>query len=148
MLSRLGLAAACPADHRGVTRASSRRSDDSEERVGERAVPQVRKLLGQRLRALRKQRGLSQRRLGERAGLSGKFLGEVERGEKSISVDSLYRVSVALEIPLRELTDMPERAGVPSEDAERIFALVSSRRRVEELRRAYRVLCAMFGRSG
>jgi acyl-coenzyme A synthetase/AMP-(fatty) acid ligase len=40
----------------------------------------VRKFLGQRLRALRKQRRLSQERLGDRAGLSGKFIGEVERG--------------------------------------------------------------------
>src|SRR5687768_710873 len=63
--------------------------------MGERAVKHVRKFLGQRLRALRKQRALSQERLGDRSGLSGKFIGEVERGEKSISIDSLYRVSVA-----------------------------------------------------
>ena len=118
--------------------------------VGERAVKHVRKFLGQRLRALRKQHGLSQEKLGERAGLSGKFIGEVERGEKSISIDSLYHVSVALDTPLRELTDVraDKPAGVPSEDAERIFALVSNRRRPEELRRAYKVLQAMFGRTG
>src|SRR5262247_4898776 len=114
--------------------------------MGERAVPHVRKFLGQRLRALRKQRSLSQERLGERSGLSGKFIGEVERGEKSISIDSLYHVAVALEIPLRELTDVraDKPAGVPSEDAERIFALVSGRRRPEDIRRAYRVLRAIF----
>jgi transcriptional regulator with XRE-family HTH domain len=70
--------------------------------MSERAAKHVRKFLGQRLRALRKQRRLSQERLGDRAGLSGKFIGEVERGEKSISIDSVYRVSVALQIPLRE----------------------------------------------
>jgi transcriptional regulator with XRE-family HTH domain len=106
----------------------------------------VRKFLGQRLRALRKQRGLSQERLGERAGLSGKFIGEVERGEKSISMDSLYRVSVALEIPLRDLTDVRERNTAPSEDAEKIFALLSGRKRTEDLRRAYDVLRALFGK--
>ena len=115
----------------------------------ERAVKHVRKFLGQRLRALRKQRLLSQERLGERSGLSGKFIGEVERGEKSISIDSLYRVSVALEIPLRELTDVraDKPSAVPSEDAEKIFALVSARRRPEEIRKAYNVLRAMFGRA-
>ena len=115
--------------------------------MGERAVKHVRKFLGQRLRALRKQHGLSQERLGERAGLSGKFIGEVERGEKSISIDSLYRVAQALEIPLRDLTDVRERSSVPSEEAEKIFALVSNRRRPEEIRRAYRVLQAMFGKA-
>jgi len=65
-------------------------------------------------------------------GLSGKFIGEVERGEKSISIDSLYRVSVALEVPLRELTDVGDKnSSVPTEEAERIFALVSGRRRPE-----------------
>lgn len=115
--------------------------------MSERAVKHVRKILGQRLRALRKQRGLSQERLGERAGLSGKFIGEVERGEKSISMDSLYRVSVALEVLLRDLTDVRDKhTPIPSEDAERIFALVSGRRRVEDVRKAYNVLRAMFTR--
>ena len=119
--------------------------------MGERAVKHVRKFLGQRLRALRKQQSLSQERLGERAGLSGKFIGEVERGEKSISIDSLYHVAVALEIPLRELTDVraDRPSSVPSEEAEKIFALVSTRRhREDELRRAYKVLQAMFSRAG
>ena len=117
--------------------------------MGDRAVKHVRKFLGQRLRALRKQRGLSQERLGDRSSLSGKFIGEVERGEKSISIDSLYHVSVALEIPLRELTDVraDRQAAVPTEEAEKIFALVSGRRRPEDIRKAYKVLQALFGRA-
>jgi transcriptional regulator with XRE-family HTH domain len=103
--------------------------------------------MGQRLRALRKQQGLSQERLGERSGLSGKFIGEVERGEKSISIDSLYHVSVALEVPLRDLTDVADKHSVPNEEAEKIFALVSGRRRPEEIRKAYNVLRAMFGKA-
>lgn len=116
--------------------------------MAERAVRHVRKFLGTRLRTLRKQRLLSQERLGERAGLSGKFIGEVERAEKSISIDSLYRVAVALEVPLRDLTDVRDRASVPNEEAEKIFALISGRRRAEDLRRAYDVLRAMFSRAG
>lgn len=114
----------------------------------ERAVKHVRKFLGQRLRSLRKQRLLSQERLGDRANLSGKFIGEVERGEKSISIDSLYHVAVALGVSLRDLTDVGNKAStVPSEDAEKIFALISGRRRPEDLRKAYNVLRAMFGRA-
>src|SRR5258706_1403882 len=116
--------------------------------VGERAVKHVRKFLGQRLRALRKQHGLSQERLGERAGLSGKFIGEVERGEKSISIDSLYHVAVALEIPLRELTDVRPHppASVPTQEAEKVFALVAGRRRPGDLLQAYRGLPAIVRR--
>jgi len=42
----------------------------------------------------------------DRVGVDAGHLGEVERGEKSISIDSLYRVSVALEVLLRHLTDV------------------------------------------
>ena len=77
--------------------------------MSERAVPHLRKFLAQRVRDLRTQRGYSQERLGERASLSGKFIGEVERGEKSISLDSLYRVAKALAVPITQLVDLPSR---------------------------------------
>lgn len=114
-----------------------------------RAMKHVRSFLGERLRALRKQRGLSQERLGHKSGLSGKFIGEVERGEKSISIDSLYRVSVALEVPLSTLTDVRGDGDKPGTDreAEKIFALVTARRRPEEIRKAYDVLRALFGKA-
>ena len=59
------------------------------------------------------------------------------------------RVSVALEIPLRELTDVraDKPSAVPTEDAEKIFALVAGRRRPGDIRRAYKVLEAMFGQA-
>jgi XRE family transcriptional regulator, regulator of sulfur utilization len=108
----------------------------------ERAVPHVRQFLGQRVRELRKQRGLSQEGLGSQSSLSGKFIGEVERGEKSISIDSLYKVSVSLGVLLGQLTNVARSRGgsVPSQDAEKIFALVSARHPSAKLRRAYSVL--------
>ena len=71
-----------------------------------RAVKKVRTILGARLRALREELGYTQRGLGRRAGLSGKFIGEVERGEKSITIDSLYRLSRALRTPLDRLASL------------------------------------------
>lgn len=61
-----------------------------------RAHRKVRQVFGAQLRTLRRARGLSQERLASASGLSGKFIGEVERGEKSISVDSLARVAQVL----------------------------------------------------
>jgi transcriptional regulator with XRE-family HTH domain len=114
-----------------------------------RAERHIRKFIGQRLRALRKERGLTQDKLGELASLSGKFIGEVERGQKSISIDSLYAVAVALQTPLPSLVDVriSEHAPAPpSEDVERIYALMAGPHRQEEVRRAYNVLRAMFGK--
>jgi transcriptional regulator with XRE-family HTH domain len=71
-----------------------------------RADKKLRALLGGRLRRLREDRGLTQRALGRRARLSGKFIGEVERGEKSITVDSLYLLSRALATPLHVIVSV------------------------------------------
>ncbi len=113
--------------------------------MSSRVVRMVREVLGARLRALRKERMLSQERLGKRSGLSGKFIGEVERREKSISIDSLYRVAVALNVPLRELTDIGrdrQSAGV-REEAERVRAIVVGRTE-GELSRAHKMLKIVF----
>ena len=113
--------------------------------MSSRVDRRVRQVLGMRLRALRRERRLSQERLGKRSGLSGKFIGEVERGEKSISIDSLYRVAVALDVPLRELTDVGRQrqpAGV-REETERILAIIT-RRSEDQLSRAHTVLEAIF----
>jgi transcriptional regulator with XRE-family HTH domain len=111
-----------------------------------RAIPHVRQFLGQRLRELRKHRRMSQELLGERSELSGKFIGEVERGEKSISIDSLYKVAVALRVPLAVLTDVgTSRRSVPNGDAEKILALVLDKHRPAQLRRGYEVIRAILG---
>jgi transcriptional regulator with XRE-family HTH domain len=116
-----------------------------------RAERHIRKFIGQRLRALRKERSLTQDKLGELAGLSGKFIGEVERGQKSISIDSLYAVAVALQTPLRSLVDIRTAGEQPpvipmSEDVDRIYALIAGPHRQEDIRRAYNVLRAMLGK--
>jgi transcriptional regulator with XRE-family HTH domain len=59
--------------------------------------------LAVRLKALRKQRGLSQDRLAELAGLTGKYVGEVERGEVNPSATTIARLAEALTVDAGEL---------------------------------------------
>ena len=56
---------------------------------------------------MRAQRGWSQEELGARAGLTYKFIGEVERGQKSPSLDSLGRLAKGLGIDIGELVGAP-----------------------------------------
>ena len=65
--------------------------------------PAHRKLLGQAIRHHRKKAKLTQEELGELAELNPKYIGEVERTEKTISVDALARVAKALKVPVRDL---------------------------------------------
>jgi len=62
-----------------------------------------RKALGQAIRLSRKKAKLTQEQLGELADLNPKYIGEVERTEKTISVDALVRVAAALKVRLRDL---------------------------------------------
>lgn len=62
-----------------------------------------RKALAQAIRQYRKKAGMTQERLGESADLNPKYIGEVERMEKTISLDALARVAKALKVRLRDL---------------------------------------------
>jgi transcriptional regulator with XRE-family HTH domain len=62
-----------------------------------------RKPLAQALRGYRKKAGMTQEDLGESAELNAKYIGEVERMEKTISVDALARIAKALKVRLRDL---------------------------------------------
>lgn len=55
----------------------------------------VRKV-GRRIKELRQKRGWSQEKLAEECGLHRTYIGQVERGEKSIGVEPISRIMVAL----------------------------------------------------
>ena len=57
-------------------------------------------MVGARLRLLRNQRGYSQETLAERAGLHPTYIGQVERGEKNVIVESLAKITAALGVPI------------------------------------------------
>lgn len=66
-------------------------------------ISKLRKHIGQKIRELRKLKGLTQEELGERATLNYKFIGELERGKVNISLDSLHRVANALGAEIGDL---------------------------------------------
>lgn len=56
--------------------------------------------VGQRLRTLREERGVSMRALARRSGLSANALSMIERGLTSPSVSTLHKLATALEVPI------------------------------------------------
>ena len=62
-----------------------------------------RKVLGEAIRQLRKQADLSQEKLAEKADLHHNYIGEIERGEKAATIDTLVSVADALGVRLRDL---------------------------------------------
>lgn len=60
-------------------------------------------LFGVRLRLAREGMGLSQELLAEKAGLHRTYIGQVERGERNISVDSMERLADAVGLQLWDM---------------------------------------------
>lgn len=79
-----------------------------------KAGPQiaVRRRFGQRVRTLRKVRGLSQEQLALVSGLDRSYMGGVERGERNVSIDNIAALAQALEVELHVLFLFDERADV------------------------------------
>lgn len=59
--------------------------------------------LGVRVRDLRQAAGFSQEELGERCRLHRTYIGQVERGEKNVSVRNLLAIAEGLGVDVAEL---------------------------------------------
>jgi len=58
---------------------------------------------GQRLRDLRKAKGLSQEALALASDLDRTYVGGIERGERNVSLVNIEKIAKALGVPVREL---------------------------------------------
>jgi transcriptional regulator with XRE-family HTH domain len=63
----------------------------------------IEQIFGDRLRQLRLERNLSQEKLAELAGLHRNYIGHLERGEKTPSLDVILRLSNAMTLAVDEL---------------------------------------------
>lgn len=61
------------------------------------------KIIGDRLRNIRKEKGLSQEAVADLSGLHFTYVGKLERAEKSATIDSLEKLTTALGVSLAEL---------------------------------------------
>ena len=64
---------------------------------------QLKRIIGDTVRTLRKDKELTLKQMSRRTGLSVSLLSQIERAESSASIESLYKIAVALDTKLREL---------------------------------------------
>ena len=65
--------------------------------------PNVRLIVGRRIRELRNKKGWSQEQLAEHADLDRTYVGRIERGEKNIGIENLSRLAKTLGAPTSSL---------------------------------------------
>lgn len=63
----------------------------------------IAKSVGQRIRNYRTKLGYSQEKLAELSGCHPTYIGQLERGEKNATLESIERISCALDVPLSML---------------------------------------------
>ena len=101
------------------------------------------KALGKRIRNYRTARGLSQEKLAELSGCHPTYIGQVERGEKNATIESIEKIASALHVSLSTLF---EKLGEEGSEGRSIplacYEFVSSKTK-EEQEHIYRILLEM-----
>lgn len=58
---------------------------------------------GEKVRQIRKKKGLSQEALADLAGIDRSYMGHIERGDQNITLTKIHQIADALEIPVVNL---------------------------------------------
>lgn len=99
------------------------------------------KELGRRIRAERTVKKMTQEELAERAGLHPTYIGQVERGEKSLTMASLEKIVDGLEISFSDLVENIQPPTKPESYAMKCYNIVSNYPE-EKQKQFFEVLCA------
>ena len=63
----------------------------------------VQRTVGNRIRALRKDRGWTQDVFGDKSGLNRAHVGEIERGESNVTIQTLKLIADTLRVKIEDL---------------------------------------------
>lgn len=105
-------------------------------------MSEISKFIGQRIRNYRTQKKLSQEKLAELSGCHPTYIGQLERGEKNATLESIEKVATALDVPLsklfEKLGDESSNDSIPLKCYE--FLSAKTKKEQEQL---YRILLEM-----
>ncbi len=106
-------------------------------------MSRIAKAVGQRIRAYRTQKGWSQEKLAELCGCHPTYIGQLERGEKNATLESVERITAALGVSLSKLF---EKLDGREDNAQNIplacYQLLSAKSK-EEQEQLYKILLEM-----
>ena len=103
----------------------------------------IAKILGQRIRSHGTAKGWSQEKLAELSGCHPTYIGQIERGEKNATIESIEKIASALNISLSTLFEKldTEEEGIRSIPLE-CYEFLSAKTK-EEQERIYHILLEM-----
>ena len=89
-------------------------------------MSEIAKTVGERIRAYRIKAGLSQENLAEKAGLHSTYIGQLERGEKNATLESIEKVARALDVSFETLFMHIIGGLVKNEYAEQCYSVIAA----------------------
>ena len=66
-------------------------------------IKRARDVLAQRIRELRLEKGWPQEALADTCGLHRTYIGDIERRERNVGIDSIEKIALALKVPITVL---------------------------------------------
>ena len=63
----------------------------------------IKKKFGEKIRSIRKKRGLSQEELSFRASLHRTYISDIERGSRNVSLENIEKIAKALDTSTKDL---------------------------------------------
>ncbi|BBI31325.1 helix-turn-helix domain-containing protein [Cohnella abietis] len=102
-------------------------------------------LIGVRVGSIRKAKGLTQEQLAELASTSHSYIGDLERGERNVTLQSLEKVSEALGVNFFELFNNGKLPDIEKKNStiRKIVELLVDKEDAE-IEKAFNVLNALF----
>ena len=93
----------------------------------------IAKAVGQRIRNYRTKKGLSQEKLAELSGCHPTYIGQLERGEKNATLESIERITAALGITLSKLFEKQDGQESDTKDIPlACYDLISTKNPIEQ----------------
>ena len=91
-----------------------------------RRMKSLPKVIGERIRKYRKREGLNQEQLAERCGLHATYIGQLERGEKNATLESMGKIVKGLNISFETLFENIQVGELKSSVASRCYSLIDA----------------------
>lgn len=105
-------------------------------------MSEISKLIGQRIRNYRTHQKLSQEKLAELSGCHPTYIGQVERGEKNATLESIEKIASALNIPLAQLFEKLGNGEMSDSIPLKCYEFLSAKTKAEQ-EHLYRLLVEM-----
>ena len=106
-------------------------------------MSEIAKSIGQRIRNYRTKQGLSQEKLAEMSGYHPTYIGQLERGEKNATLESIEKIAAALNVSLSTLFEQLGGNGTAESNIPlKCYEFVAAKSK-EEQDQIYRILIEM-----